>query len=74
MIRRAFFRRMAHAAMAGMLGAELMLRAPRLVDDPSVVRYYTTKAIEGLEVPPTYPANIFVPGFLERAGFPERDT
>ena len=29
MIRSAFFRRMAHAAMAGMLGAELVLRAPR---------------------------------------------
>ena len=30
MIRRAFLRRMAHAAMAGMLGVELLTRAPEV--------------------------------------------
>ncbi len=33
MIRRAFLRRMAHAAMAGMLGVELMVRAPTVISD-----------------------------------------
>ncbi len=33
MIRRAFLRRMAHAAMAGMLGVELLARAPEVDDD-----------------------------------------
>ncbi len=37
MIRRAFLRRMAHAAMAGMLGAELMLRAPKVEDEEVTV-------------------------------------
>ena len=56
MIRRAFLRRMAHAAMAGMLGVELLTRAPRFVDDPDVVRYYTSKAVEGPEIaPPSCP-------------------
>ena len=42
MIRRKFLRRMAHAAMAGMLGAELMWRAPEVVyptGDPYTATY-----------------------------------
>ena len=43
MIRRAFMRRMAHAALAGMLGAELTWRAPavhrNLPDDMLVATY-----------------------------------
>ena len=33
MIRSAFLRRMAHAAMAGMLGVELLARVPRWIKD-----------------------------------------
>ena len=41
MIRSAFLRRMAQVAMAGMLGAELMLRAPKVDKDCGFVQGVT---------------------------------
>ncbi len=48
MIRRAFLRRMAHAAMAGMLGAELLLRAPSF--EPEPFKYFTVTPMTAQDV------------------------
>lgn len=45
MIRRAFLCRMAHAAMAGMLGVELMVRAPKV---EGLLKMVEGSSLEGL--------------------------
>ena len=57
MIRRTFLRRMAHAAMAGMLGAELAWRAPR----PEGLLTVTSGAsLDGIVQPARYYATIAI--------------